>query len=444
MKTFAVISLGCPRNLVDSEVITGSLKESGLISVPLEEGVDAVVINTCAFVASAREESVGAIIEAGDLKKKGMIKYLVICGCLGQLYKESLADKLPEADLVIGTSDIPRIAELMAGLDNTKERSVVSDRLNFLYNEKSPRTSLTPAHYAYVKISEGCSNHCSYCIIPRLRGEFRSRRIESVVAEVRNLARGGRVKEIDLIGQDTTLFGMDRYGKAALPRLLRSICDLRNKIGWIRLLYTHPAHYTDELIGVIAREKKICKYLDIPIQHISDKILRLMNRKSKKRDIKKLIYALREKIPGLILRTSIIVGFPKETDKDFRELVEFLRDIRFERLGAFIYSRESMTRASGLKDQVSDNVKKERYDELMKLQQEISIASGRKYLGRTIDVLIDEKVPLEDNEFIGRTQGDAPEIDGVVYVTARGVKIGDFCKVNITDTLEYDLIGERA
>lgn len=448
MKKFAIVSLGCPRNLVDSEVMAGHLKAGGLKPGPLEDGVDVVVVNTCAFVESAREESVEAIIEAGDLKKKGKARYLVICGCLGQMYKNKLAAKLPEADLIIGTSDFPGIAGLLAGLKNRKGRSAVSSHLSYLYNEDSPRSPFTPKHYAYIKISEGCSNYCSYCVISRLRGDFRSRRPESVVAEVRNLARGGMLKEIDIIGQDTTLFGMDRHVKGALAQLLRNLSALENSIRWIRLLYTHPAHYTGELIDVIGSEKKICKYLDLPIQHISDKVLRLMNRNTTKKEIVKLIHTLRKKIPGLVLRTSVITGFPGETDKDFKELLKFLADTKFDALGAFIYSREEGTRASRFKGHLSDGLKQERYDQIMKLQQAVSTRSKKKFIGKMVDVLIDERMPAEDNEvsngFIGRTQGDAPEIDGVVYVTGKGVKVGDFCKVRITDSLEYDLIGEKA
>lgn len=442
MKKFAIISLGCPRNLVDSEVIAGSLKTHGLKEAKIENGVDVVVINTCAFVDSAREESVEAIIEAGCLKKEGKVKHLVVCGCLPQLYKKRLGKELPEVDLTVGTSDFPKIAGLLAGLKNRKS-SAVSSRLDYIYNELSPRSSLTPKHYAYVKISEGCSNFCSYCIISRLRGQFRSRPIESIVAEVRNLAGTGVIKEIELIGQDTTLYGRDLYGRPAIARLLRDICSLKNSIRWVRLLYTHPAHYTDELIDVIASEKKICKYLDLPIQHISDRVLKLMNRKTTKKDIAKLIDKLRKKIPGLTLRTSVIVGFPGETDKDFKELLKFLKDIRFERLGAFTYSREEGTSASRFKGQVSEDVKSQRYDEVMKLQQAISERRNKRFLGRKMDVLIDEKVALEDNKFIGRSEGDAPEVDGSVYVTGRPVKVGDFCRVKITDTLEYDLVGEK-
>ena len=443
MKKFAIISLGCSRNMVDSEVIAGSLEAAGYSIGTLEKGVDVCVVNTCAFVESARTESVDALLEAASYKKYGKIKCLVVAGCLSQLYKDKLAKELKEADLVIGTSDFPKIAELISGLDKTRERCVVSSSRDYLYDECSPRHFLTPRHYAYIKISEGCSNLCSYCIISKLRGAFRSRAIESVVSEVRAVTASGAVKEIELIGQDTTLFGFDRYGKMALPRLLRAISAIDNKLRWMRLLYTHPAHYTDELIDAIATEEKVCKYLDLPIQHISDKVLWLMNRKVTKKEIESLIGKLRKKIPGLVLRTSVIVGFPGERDADFKELVSFLKDIRFERLGAFVYSRESGTPASRLKGQVGESLKKERYDEVMTLQRSISCESNKRFLGKSLEVLIDEKADSERDEFLGRTQSDAPEVDGVVYVTGKSIKVGEFCKVKITDTLEYDLVGER-
>ena len=443
MKNFAIISLGCPRNLVDSEVMAGYLKAGGFKQTPLEYGVEVCVVNTCAFVESAREESVEAIIEAGSLKKEGKIRHLVICGCLSQMYRNKLAKDLPEADLIIGTSDFPRIVELINGLKNKNPRSVVTSRLDYLYDEHSPRSRFTPKHYAYVKISEGCSNFCSYCIISRLRGVFRSRPIESVVAEVRDLAKTGILKEIELIGQDTTLFGIDRYGKAALPRLLRDLSTLENSIRWVRLLYTHPAHYTDELIDTISGEKKVCKYLDLPIQHISDNVLSLMNRKVTKEEISGLIRKLRKRIPDLVLRTSIIVGFPQETENDFKELLKFLKVVKFDRLGAFQYSRENGTPAARLKGQLSQAVKKERYDEVMKLQRSISVETNKRFLGKELNVLIDEKVAIENDKFLGRTQSDAPEVDGVVYVSGKNIKVGEFYKVKITDTLEYDLVGER-
>ncbi len=442
MLTAGMISLGCPRNLLDSEVILGSLKKAGIRIVDIEKNPDICIVNTCAFLESAREESVDAILEAAELKKKGNIKHLVICGCLSQLYNSKLADTLREADLVLGTSDFPSLPYLIKNLGK-KKYTLVSRKLNYLYDEKSPRFSLTPRHYAYVKISEGCSNFCSYCIISHLRGAFRSRSIESVVSEIKGISRTKDLKEINIIGQDTTLFGIDRYGKMALAELLRRICRVRNGVKWIRVLYTHPAHYSDEFIRVVRDEGKICKYLDLPIQHISDKILKEMNRHVTKRQIAELVERLRKEMPDIALRTSVIVGFPGETDKDFAELLKFLRDTRFERLGAFIYSREEGTRAAGFGRQVPKRVKEERLDEVMSLQRDISSELNKGLLGKTVEVLIDEAVDGEKGKFIGRTYADAPEVDCSVYVSGRAVRVGEFCSVKITDTLEYDLVGEK-
>lgn len=447
MPTAGITSLGCPRNLLDSEIIIGSLKSAGFKVVDIEENPDICLINTCAFIQSARQEAVDAILEAAQLKKEGKVKYLVVCGCLPQMYKEKLTKELPEADLFIGTSDFPNAARLIHELiDHPQKKSgsrlAVSSHLDYLYDDKSPRVILTSRHYAYVKISEGCSNFCSYCIISRLRGSFRSRTIGSILKEVRDLTKGGRLKEINLIGQDTTLFGIDRYGKAALPVLLRRLCESKNSVKWVRILYTHPAHYTNDLISVIRDEKKICKYLDLPIQHISDSVLKRMNRKIQKNEIIELIENLRDNIPDLILRTSVIVGFPGETDKDFQELMAFLHKTKFERLGAFMYSQEEGTRAASFESQVPEKVKSQRFDAVMAQQQEISSQFLKSFLNKTIDVLIDEKDPDEKDKFIGRTQGDAPEIDGSVYVSGKNIKVGEFYKVKITDTLEYDLVGK--
>ena len=437
-----IISLGCPRNQLDSEIIAGSLKDSGFAIVDAPEGADICVINTCAFIRSAREESVENILEAAQLKKRGRIRRLVVCGCLPQLYKEKLSSELGKADLVLGTSDFPKLPELLKNINKAKTRTIVSPNPDYLYDEKSPRIAFTPPHYTYLKISEGCSNFCSYCIISRLRGAFRSRSISSVIEEAKGLARSGRLREINLIGQDTTLFGIDRYGKVVFSELLRRICRFKTSVKWIRILYTHPAHYSDEFISTVAREEKICKYLDLPIQHISDKILKRMNRRVTKRDITGLIAKLRKKIPGLILRTSIIVGFPGETDKDFKELMNFIRDTGFERLGAFLYSKEEGTRASRFDKQIPEKVKQDRFDTLMRLQQAISRGINKKHRGRALEVLIDEKLEGDDEKFIGRTRGDAPEIDGVVYVSGKNVKAGEIYKVQIKDALEYDLVGE--
>lgn len=442
MVRVGMISLGCARNLLDSEVMLGSLKKGGFEIVDIEKDPDICIINTCAFVRSAREESLDQILEVERLKKLGRIKHLVIAGCLSQLYKSDLARGLKSADLIVGTSDFPRIAELVKNLSKGRARSHVSGHLDYIYDESSPRFLLTPKHYAYVKISEGCSNSCSYCIISKLRGSFRSRPIESIVKEVISLSRAGSLREINLIGQDTTLFGSDRYGKKYLQLLLRQICALKNSVRWVRILYTHPAHYSGELIAAIKDEDKICKYLDLPIQHINDGILAMMNRRTTKKDIAGLLKKLRKNIPGLVLRTSVIVGFPTETDEVFRELLDFVRDTRFDRLGAFIYSKEDGTKASKFEGQVAEDVKQARYDELMKLQQGISQEINRSSLGRTIEVLIDERSQEDKNIFLARTYGDAPEVDGNVYVSGPYLKAGEFKKVRITDVLEYDLVGE--
>lgn len=442
MAKVGIISLGCSRNLVDSEVMLGSLKKNGFKIADAREAMDICIINTCAFIKEAREESIEVILEACRLKKRGKIKRLVIAGCLSQLYKEGLAKEIPEVDLVVGTSDFLDMGGLIKGLRRGVRRSVISRKLTYLYDESSERLLSTPRHYAYVKVAEGCSNFCTYCIISRLRGEFRSRTIESVVEEVRRLSRSSALKEINLIGQDTTLFGIDRYGKIIFPELLRRLCRLKNSVRWIRVLYTHPAHYTNELIKTIRDERKICRYLDLPIQHISDRILKQMNRRTTKKDIVKLIGKLRKDIPGIMLRTSIIVGFPGETDKDFKELLNFVREMRFERLGAFIYSKEEGTSAAGLSGQVPETLKKERLNTLMELQKEISADINKSFLGKRLEVLIDEPLKGETDKFLGRTEGDAPEVDGVVHVSGRHLKVGEFYKVKITDAFEYDLVGE--
>ena len=444
MPKASIVSLGCPRNLLDSEIIAGSLKKSGFKICEVENGVDVCVINTCAFIEPARAESIDSILEAARLKKEGRIKYLIVCGCLPQLYKEKLGKVLKDADLLLGTSDFPRLAGLLKNIKTRSSgRSFITRSLDHLYDEHDPRLILTPRHYAYLKISEGCSNSCSYCIISRLRGRFRSRSTRSVINEVEKISKSGRLKEINIIGQDTTLFGIDRYGKIKFSELLRRLCRSKNSVRWIRILYTHPAHYTKELINTIREEDKICKYIDLPLQHISDKILKRMNRPTARIDIERLIDDIRNNIPGIVIRTSLIVGFPGETYKDFKELMDFTRRMRFDRLGAFMYSKEEGTKAARFQQQVPDKVKKERFDEVMKLQQSISSGINRSFIGKTVEVLIDEKAGTEKNKFVGRTQGDAPEIDGAVYVSGDDMKIGEFYRAMITDSMEYDLIGEK-
>ncbi len=438
----AITSLGCPRNLVDSEIILGELKKVGFAISDIEDDPDICIINTCSFIQSAREESIDAIIEAAALKKEGKIRHLIVCGCLPQMYKDKLLKEVPEIDIILGTSDFSKIKDQVKNLDLTKRRAVVSAKTDYLYDEHSPRLLLTPKHYAYIKISEGCDNFCSYCNIPSLRGAHRSRDIGSVVKEVEQLSRSGRLREINIIGQDTTMFGRDHGAKGRLGELLRKIAAVNNCPGWIRVLYTHPAHYTEDFIAAVRDEKSVCKYLDIPIQHISDAVLKKMNRSTTKKNIIELIEKLRDDIPLLGLRTSLIVGFPGETDKDFEELVDFVRETRFDRLGAFAYSKEEGTDAAKLKGQLPEKVKHERVDFLMRTQAAISLEVNRALIGKVIDVLIDEKQKGQDNKFIGRTEHDAPEIDGGVHVTGAGIRTGTFCRVKITGATEYDLIGD--
>ena len=445
MYKVAITSLGCPRNLNDSEVMLGYLHRAGFKITQPEEGPDILIINTCAFIGAARAESSEAISEALKLKRTGSLEKVVVCGCFPQMYGKRPGTLFEGVDLVLGTSDVPKIGRYLKEVLSTgTSRFLVSKKLDYMYSDNSPRALMTPPHYAFVKISEGCSNLCSYCVIPKLRGRFRSRSIPSVIKEVNALSEDGRLKEINLIGQDTTLFGVDRYQGMRFSELLRGLCRQKNSVRWIRILYTHPAHYSDELISVIREEKKMCKYLDLPIQHISDKMLKNMNRKTTAKDIKALIEKLRKQIPGISLRTSIIVGFPGESQKDFKELISFVKEARFEKLGVFMYSKEEGTSAASFKGQIPESVKASRLDELMRLQQEVSVDMNRSFMGKTLEVLIDEKVDGEKGQYLGRTCYDAPEVDGIVYVKGRGLAEGDMCRVRITGTMEYDLTGEMA
>ncbi len=436
-----LVSLGCPRNLVDSEIIVGSLKSRGHRIVDIEKA-DAAIVNTCSFIESARAESVDVILQAERLKAEGKVKFLIVAGCLAQRHYRDMTGELKSVDAFVGTSDFHRMPEIIESLSRRgRTFSTVSKKLEYLADEKSPRSLLTPRHYAYLKISEGCDNRCSYCVISSLRGPFRSRHIESIVKEARSLQRLG-AKELNIIGQDTTMYGVDIYGRPRLAELLRKLSSLKSGRRWTRLLYTHPAHYQNALIDIIAEGGSICKYLDLPIQHASDRMLKAMNRGVTRSDITKLIDRLRTRIKDIAIRTSIIVGFPGETDRDFEELLKFLRDVKFERLGAFMYSREEGTKAYGLGNQIEEKLKKERLDEVMKLQQAISEETNKRFLGRELEVLIDEPSEEEAGVFLGRTQYDAPEVDGIVYVKGKGLKPGDFKQVRIVDTLEYDFVGE--
>lgn len=408
-----ILSLGCPRNLVDSESILGRLKSKGFRIVDMHEA-EIGIVNTCAFIEDAKKESIDAILDLIELKKSGRLKKILVYGCLVQRYKDKLKELLPEVDAFLGCLSL-----------NHSQQSV----------------SLTPSHYAYLKICEGCLNNCSYCVIPKIKKGFSSLDENSVLDKVG--AYGKRnLSELNIIGQDITGYGMDFSGQSELLPLLKKIIAQARNIGWIRLLYLYPHlnRISADLLNLIAQEPKICKYIDLPIQHINDRILKLMRRRTKKKEILGLIDQIRNKIPGVGIRTSLIVGFPGETDAQFHELLKFIEDVKFERLGIFMYSREEDTPAFNFSDQVSKKVKEERFNAIMLKQQEISRSLNQRFLGRSIDVLIDE---IEKDHYLGRTQWDAPEVDGLVYVKSkRKLHPGNFARVKITDTLEYDLMAE--
>jgi len=441
MTKVGIISLGCPRNLVDSEVIMGLLKEKGYRLVDEVASSDVAIVNTCAFIEDAKAESIDTILSLALLKKQKKIKSIIVAGCLAQRYKMGLKKELAEVDGFIGTGDLDKIDTVIDRVLKKEKPFVVSKKPTFIYDHLYRRDLITPSHYVYIKIQEGCANRCSFCVIPQLRGDLRSRPMESILREVEDLSQQGEISELNIVGQDTTFYGYDLYGRSRLAELLKSITRL-NRARWVRLLYTHPAHYTDDLIEVIRSEDSICKYLDLPIQHISDKILKRMNRNTPARSIRLLIERLRKGIPNLSIRSTVLIGFPGETDSDFRKLLNFIKEVRFERLGAFSYSNEDGSRSFRYKDQIPQGVKEERLQEIMKLQQKISQDHNRSFLNRTMEVLIDEKSSAEEDLYIGRTQFDAPSVDGEVFVRARDLKAGDFVKVKMIDTMEYDLVGE--
>lgn len=435
-----IVSLGCPRNLVDTEVLIGKLKEKGFrVFHKLIKNAVAIV-NTCAFTEDAKNESIDVILELAELKKSGRISRLIIAGCLSQRYRAGLSGRIAEIDGIFGAANFAAIPGYIDKISAGKKILNVNKKPLFLYNHKTPRSVITPRHSVYVKIQEGCRNFCSYCVIPKIRGPFRSRGMESILKEITSLLEAG-AKEINLIGQDTTLYGIDKYKSLRLSTLLEKASRIMES-RWIRLLYTHPAHYTRDLIDVISEKDVICKYLDLPIQHISDKILKAMNRRVTKQDIISLIARLRKNIPGLTIRTSVIVGFPGEEERDFDELADFIKEIKFERLGAFIYSQEEGTKAHGFRGHIPHKDKCARFDRIMEIQKNISRENNEASLGKLLRVLIDEKDKSRPHYYTGRTERDAPEVDGLVYVKSkRALKKGDFVNIKIEDTLEYDLAG---
>lgn len=436
----SMVSLGCSKNLIDSEQMIGVLKGKDYEVTEDHSEADIIVVNTCGFIDKAKEESIDTILEAAEQKAHGKCKCLIVAGCLSERYREELLDEIPEVDGVLGTGNIVEIAEIV-------EKSLAGERVSKFgdvdadYFEDSKRVISTPSHSAYIKISEGCDNLCTYCIIPKLRGKYRSRKIESILDEARGLAESG-TKELILIAQDTSKYGMDLYGEYRLPELLDELQKLEG-IEWIRILYIYPETFTDELVDAIARNSKVAKYVDIPIQHINDRVLKLMNRKTDKSSITALVEKLRSKVEGIVIRTTLIVGFPGEEEDEFRELKDYVGEMKFDRLGVFAYSQEEDTPAAKMKDQVDEEVKEQRQLEVMKVQKDISEEKSRSNIGRKFRVLIEEKV--EDGVYLGRTYMDSPEIDGLVYVHSdRKLEIGEFQTVIVKDALEYDLIGDVA
>lgn len=435
------ISLGCAKNLVDTEVMLGVLNDRGIEITGDPQEADIIIINTCSFIDSAKEESITTILQMAALKDNAKCRGIIVAGCLGQRYKEELLDELSEVDAIIGTSAWHRIGEAVDAVLRG-ERVLLIDENNTIYDDKTPRISTTPFYSAYVKVAEGCSNCCSYCVIPHIRGKFRSRTIESIVAEVERLTASG-VKEINLIAQDTTSYGRDLYGKPVLAELLRKLVKIEGVL-WIRLLYCYPKYFTDELIQLIAEEPKICKYIDLPLQHADDEILKAMHRRDSSRDIEILLSKLRENIPGVVIRTSFIVGFPGETEKHYRSLRNFVEKQKFERVGVFTYSQEESTIAATMPDQVSDEIKEERYHDLMSLQCQISEELNRDMEGKVLEVLVEGLDSEQPNVSYGRSYREAPDVDGYIYIeNAAGVKPGDLIKVRVIQGYTYDLLAER-
>ena len=436
-----IISLGCAKNLVDTEVMLGIMKSHGVQITPNPAEADILIINTCAFIASAKEESITTILNFAEYKTEGNCKSLIAAGCLGQRYKQELLDEMPEIDAIIGTGAWDKIMEVIEETLKGRRVIMIGDE-KIIYNAKTPRLRTTPNYTAYVKVAEGCDHACAFCAIPIIRGKQISRTIEDIFAEVQNLADNG-VKEINLIAQDTTNYGRDIYGKPSLANLLRELVKIE-KISWIRILYAYPQSFTDELIDIIASEDKICKYVDIPLQHAADSVLKRMHRPDTKKSIEELLNKLREKIPGVSIRSTFIVGYPGETQEEFEELKNFLIEQRLDKVGIFVYSPEEDTPAYEMDGQILEDVAGERYHELMSIQSLISQEINENLVGREFDVLIEAR-DREDNSVVaGRSYREAPEVDGQIYIENDGDSLeGDIVRVKVSAGFAYDIVAER-
>ncbi|MBQ1249618.1 MAG: 30S ribosomal protein S12 methylthiotransferase RimO [Selenomonadales bacterium] len=441
MRKVGIISLGCVKNLVDAELMLGDLASHELTITPDPEEADIIIVNTCGFIESAQQESVDTILQMAEYKNSNC-KMLLVSGCLAQRFSTELITEIPEIDAIIGTGSWQKIREAIERVDSGEKQVMILDELTNLYTEDMPRVLTTPSYTAYIKVAEGCSNRCAYCVIPSVRGDFRSRPMESIIAEAKNLAEQG-VREINLIAQDTTNYGTDLYGERRITALLRELVKIE-KIEWIRLLYCYPHNFTDDLIELMATEPKVCSYVDLPLQHISDTVLRRMNRRDTKADIEKLLKKIRERIEGVVIRSSFIVGFPGETEADFEELKEFIETQKFERVGIFTYSREAGTPAYDMEDQIPEEVKEDRYHTLMATQCVISEAINQSYEGEELTVLVEGKDSEQEGLAYGRSYREAPDIDGKIFIENEpDPAIGTFIQTEVIQGFTYDLVVEK-
>ena len=433
------VSLGCDKNLVDTEMMLGKLQSSGYEFTDDETEAEIVVVNTCCFIGDAKEESINVLLEMAELRKSGQLKVLVAAGCLAQRYKEEIQTEIPEVDVIIGTTAIDSIVDAVNEALAGRSENHYAD-LNAKPLSGVKRVVTTGGHFAYMKIAEGCNKHCTYCIIPKVRGDFRSVPMEHLLKEAEDLAEKG-VKELILVAQETTLYGVDLYGEKSLHKLLHELAQVPG-IYWIRILYCYPEEITDELIETIKSEPKVCHYLDIPIQHASDAVLKRMGRRTNQQQLRNMVDKLRREIPDICLRTTLITGFPGESEEDHEELMQFVNDMEFDRLGVFTYSQEEDTPAALMQNQISEDIKAERQDELMELQQEIVFEKAEEMVGQVLTVMVEGKV-ADEEVYVARTYRDAPNVDGFLFINSgANLMTGDFVKVLVTDSNEYDLIGE--
>ncbi|MBS4868083.1 MAG: 30S ribosomal protein S12 methylthiotransferase RimO [Eubacterium sp.] len=438
------VSLGCDKNLIDSEIMLGLIDEDGYTITYDDSEADIIIINSCGFIMDANQEAIDKVLEMADYKKEGHCKALIVTGCMAQRYKDEIFEALPEVDAVVGTGDFESIGDVIKRLlEGEKQVKLVTNKEHLLNPDNSyKRIITTTGGFSYLKIAEGCDNHCTYCTIPSLRGHYRSRTIDSLVKEAEILASKG-VRELILIAQDTSLYGSDIYGKKSLPELLRKLSQIED-IKWLRILYCYPENITDELIDEMASNPKVLHYLDMPIQHSEDRILKLMGRRSTNAGLKKIIGKMREKMPDMCIRTTLITGFPSETQDEFKAQCDFIKEVKFDRLGVFTYSPEDGTPAARMDNQIDEDVKAERKDYLLQVQKGVSVNICQQYVGKILEVIVEGKIEDDDNVYCGRSYRDCYEIDGFVFFKSEDELLaGDFYKIKITEAGDYDLIGER-